>query len=56
MGKLMKLIHGSNRTSKGNFINNREMVAGAYKRFAAQLSNRYIFYVVLNGIAMPIAS
>lgn len=56
MSKLMKLIHGSNRTSKSNFINNRERVAEAYERFAAQRSNRNIFYVVLNGIAMPIAS
>lgn len=55
MSKLLKLIHGSNRT-KDNFVNNREMVAEAYERFAAQRSNRNIFYVVLNRIAMPIAS
>lgn len=35
MSKLMKLIHGSNRISKSNFINNRERVAEAYERFAA---------------------
>lgn len=56
MSKLMKFIHGSNRTSKSNFINNRERIAEAYERFAAHHSNRNIFYVVLNGIAMPIAS
>lgn len=56
MSKLMKLIHGSNRTSKRSFINNQERTAEAYERFATQRANRHIFYVVLNGVAMPIVS
>ncbi len=56
MGKLMQVIHGSNRTSKHSFINNREMTTEAYERFATQRENRNIFYVVLNGVAMPIVS
>jgi len=56
MGKLMQVIHGSNRTSKHSFINNREITAEAYERFATQRENRNIFYVVLNGVAMPIVS
>lgn len=56
MGKLMQVIHGSNRTSKRSFINNKEAFAEAYDRFATQRENRNIFYVVLNGVAMPIVS
>ncbi len=55
MSKLMKLIHGSKNAPKTSFINNMEAFAEAYDRFARQNSSRNIFYVVLNGIAMPIA-
>lgn len=56
MNKLLELIHGSKYTPKDSFINNQDGFAEAYERFASQRSNGNIFYIVLNGIAMPIAS
>ena len=55
MSKLSKLIHGSNRAPKRNFFNSKIAFAEAYDRFARHNSKRNLFYVVLNGVAMPIA-
>ncbi len=46
MSKLLELIHG--RKIKQN-------KSEVYCRFAKQNDHRNIFYVVLNGIAMPVA-
>lgn len=49
MNKIFKSIHGSNKTDK-------TAVDMAFDRFAKQTQNRNIFYIVLNGIAMPVAA
>ena len=56
MNKQTKLIHGSKQMENYGYIHRKKDFAEAYDRFARQNSSRNIFYVTLNGVAMPICS
>lgn len=56
MGKLFKLIHCRSNASNADFISTKERMAEVYDRFVTQNVHRSIFYVALNGIAMPVVS
>lgn len=56
MSKLFKLIHRRKNTSNTDFISIKQRLTEVYNRFAEQNGHCNVFYVVLNGIAMPVAS
>ncbi len=56
MSKLFELIHRRKNASNTDFISTKEKLIEAYSRFAEQNERYNVFYVVLNGIAMPVAS
>lgn len=49
MNRIIKSIHGSKKVDK-------TAIDMAFDRFVKQTQNRNIFYIVLNGIAMPVAT
>ena len=49
MNKIFESIHGSKKADKAE-------VDVAFERFAKQTQDRNVFYVVVNGIAMPLAA